>query len=160
MSSKKRRQIARRQNVELQRAQQDLARVDGHTISVSTGVSYSGPLPPPQLLKAFDEVSPGAAQVIIDMAKNQSAHRISMEAQALSADHTRSWWGLGLGFVFSMTCVGVAAWLAMMGREVAAAAIVAAPVLGIAGVFITGAIARSSERKDRMRAMLEHQHRG
>jgi uncharacterized membrane protein len=37
--------------------------------------SFSGPLPPPEVLKRFDEIVPGAAERIIKMAEAQSEQR-------------------------------------------------------------------------------------
>lgn len=44
------------------------------SISVS-----SGPLPPPEVLKAYDEVLKGAAKRIFDMAERQATHRQALE---------------------------------------------------------------------------------
>ena len=42
---------------------------------------YSGPLPPADELKKYNEVSPQAAERIIAMAERQAAHRQKMEFQ-------------------------------------------------------------------------------
>src|SRR5688572_14191133 len=36
---------------------------------------FSGPLPPPELLKEYNEVVPGCAEIIIDQFVEQSKHR-------------------------------------------------------------------------------------
>lgn len=43
--------------------------------------SFAGPIPPPDLLKGYEEVCPGAAQRIISMAEVQSEHRRALEKQ-------------------------------------------------------------------------------
>jgi len=45
--------------------------------------SFSGPLPPPEILRKFDEVVPGAAERIIKMAEDQSIHRKELEKNSL-----------------------------------------------------------------------------
>ena len=47
--------------------------------------SFAGPLPPPELLRGYEEVSPGAAQRIIGMAETQSAHRREIEQRMSNA---------------------------------------------------------------------------
>jgi uncharacterized membrane protein len=41
--------------------------------------SYEGPLPPPDILRAYDELSPGAAKEIISWVKAESQHRRKLE---------------------------------------------------------------------------------
>ena len=39
------------------------------------GSSFSGPIPPPNIIKGYEEILPGSADRIIAMAENQSKHR-------------------------------------------------------------------------------------
>lgn len=43
---------------------------------------FTGPIPPPSLLRGYDEVCPGAASRIIEMAEKQEDHRMKMERTA------------------------------------------------------------------------------
>jgi uncharacterized membrane protein len=47
---------------------------------------FQGPLPPPELLDQYDQVAPGAAKAIIEMAQKQAAHRQQLEIEAQRAD--------------------------------------------------------------------------
>lgn len=47
---------------------------------------HQGPLPPPELLRQYDQLSPGAADRIIAMAEGEAAHRREMERQQLESD--------------------------------------------------------------------------
>jgi len=40
---------------------------------------YQGPITPPELLRQYDEIVPGAADRILEMAEEQSKHRQSCE---------------------------------------------------------------------------------
>jgi uncharacterized membrane protein len=42
-------------------------------------VSFSGPLPPPEVLQNYNQITPGAADRIISMAEKQSQHRQESE---------------------------------------------------------------------------------
>jgi uncharacterized membrane protein len=44
-----------------------------------------GPLPPPQILEGYEQVSPGSAKRIIELTEIQGAHRRLMEERALEA---------------------------------------------------------------------------
>lgn len=50
-------------------------------------VSFSGPIPPPEIIKAYDDTIEGAGRDIIDMAKAEGEHR--REQQRLEAEHRR-----------------------------------------------------------------------
>ncbi len=51
--------------------------------------TFSGPLPPPEILKRFDKVVPCTAERIIKMAEEQSAHRRELEKRVIDSDITR-----------------------------------------------------------------------
>ncbi len=42
-------------------------------------MQYSGPIPPPEMMREFDSIVPGAADRILSMAERQEAHRHSLE---------------------------------------------------------------------------------
>src|ERR1700733_12152413 len=60
--------------------------------------SYSGPIPPPEMLKEYDAIVPGSAGRILDTFHNQSHHRIELENKVINSDISRSNWGLATGF--------------------------------------------------------------
>ena len=45
---------------------------------------FAGPIPPPSMMKQYEETLEGSADRILKMAENQSEHRQSMEKQTLS----------------------------------------------------------------------------
>jgi len=47
--------------------------------STTVEVAFSGPLPPPEILRAYDDAVPGCAARIIAMAEQQGQHRRDME---------------------------------------------------------------------------------
>ncbi|MCK5416664.1 DUF2335 domain-containing protein [Candidatus Parcubacteria bacterium] len=67
---------------------------NNQTAVVHQSVSFSGPLPHPDILRKFDEVCPGTAKIIIEMAKTQSEHRQALEKSVINSDIKKS--GLGL----------------------------------------------------------------
>lgn len=86
-----------------------------------TTTSYSGPVPPPTLLKEYNEIVPGGAERILSMAERQSAHRIDLESTVIKGESRRSWCGLWLGFVVSLAIIGAGLWVALTASPTAGA---------------------------------------
>lgn len=55
---------------------------------------FSGPIPPPNMIKGYEAILPGAADRIITMAEKQSSHRQEMERKIISADSRDSLLGI------------------------------------------------------------------
>lgn len=58
---------------------------------VATATSYSGPIPPPDVLERFNQIIPKGAHRILKMAEKQQAHRHALETKVISSDIKRSW---------------------------------------------------------------------
>src|SRR3989344_8200747 len=108
---------------------------------------FSGPLPPPEALKKFDEVVPGAAERIIKMAEEQSAHRKELEKKVIDSDIARSKWGQVLGFVIAIAGLAVSAIIVVYGNAIAGGIIGVGTLASLVGVFMYGSKTRSEERK-------------
>jgi len=109
--------------------------------------SFSGPLPPPEILRKFDEVVPGAAERIIKMAEDQSIHRKELEKKVIDSDIARSKWGQILGFVIAIAGLAVSAIIVVYGNAIAGGIIGVGTLASLVGVFMYGSKTRSEERK-------------
>ena len=109
--------------------------------------SFSGPLPPPEILRKFDEVVPGAAERIIKMAEDQSIHRKELEKKVIDSDIARSKWGQILGFVIAIAGLAVSAIIVVYGSAIAGGIIGVGTLASLVGVFMYGSKTRSEERK-------------
>ena len=109
--------------------------------------SFSGPLPPPEILRKFDEVVPGAAERIIKMAEDQSIHRKELEKKVIDSDIARSKWGQILGFVIAIAGLVVSAIVVVYGSAIAGGIIGVGTLASLVGVFMYGSKTRSEERK-------------
>jgi len=47
---------------------------------------FSGPIPPPSILEAYEKLAAGSADRLIRMAEEEAVHRRSLESQALDSD--------------------------------------------------------------------------
>lgn len=107
--------------------------------------SYSGPLPPPQVLAAYEDVLPGGARRIFERFEVQSDHRIDIEMRVVdsgNAAQTRAQW---LAFFLLLSLIGLAAYAASLGQSVAAVLIAPSTLTGGASVFIIGKRAQARD---------------
>jgi uncharacterized membrane protein len=85
-------------------------------------------------------------------AESQTAHRLALEKRVIGSDIWRSYIGLGLGFIISMTCVIGGIWLVAQGHDTAGTTVATGSVAALAGVFVYGALTRRSERREKAEA--------
>lgn len=55
-----------------------------------TIAAYSGPVPPPELLRQFEEILPGAARIIFSEFQEQGLHRRRLEDISVRTNNRRS----------------------------------------------------------------------
>jgi uncharacterized membrane protein len=108
--------------------------------------SYSGPLPPAEQIRQYEEVLPGSADRILSMAERQEAHRHELEKLTVKEATNRSWWGLRLGFVLAVIIVLVGAGAIFTGHTPAGLAAILTPTAILAGVFVYGRREQTKER--------------
>lgn len=103
---------------------------------------FSGPIPPPSIIRGYEEILPGAADRIISMAEGQIAHRQAMERQMVMAESRDSLLGVLFAFFLGTGCIIAAVMIVFFVRENGAA--IAGSILGITGVgSITSGFIRS-----------------
>lgn len=119
-------------------------------IAVSTSTSFSGPIPPPNLLREYDEIVPGTAARIVAMAEAQSRHRIDLEKRVVHSDIRKSYYGLVFAFVICIAFLACGTFLVLNGHDVAGATIATSSLVGLAGTFIYGTHARKQERAEKL----------
>jgi uncharacterized membrane protein len=105
----------------------------------------SGPIPPPEILRKYDEIHPGLAERIIKMAEEEAAHRRIMErevtavqARDQTAYRRSELLGQVFGFAIGLAAIGGAALAAVKGAQIAASFIGTAGVTGLVTAFIMG----------------------
>lgn len=83
----------------------------------SVEYSYSGPLPPPEVLRRFEEILPGSAERIFSQFEAQSAHRRSLEAKAVASGVFSQHFGSVSGLLIGLLGVGGGIWLTHDGKS-------------------------------------------
>lgn len=98
-------------------------------LEMSRSITYSGAVPPPEMLREFDKIIPNGADRFMKMAEEQSEHRRKIEQKIVESNVKNE--NLGLVFAFSISIIGLisAAVLAYKGNNVGAG-VFAIPALG------------------------------
>ena len=103
---------------------------------------FSGPLPPPDVLREYETVIPGAADRILSMAENQSAHRQHMERYIAEREYGDSRRGLNLGFIIIATLIIACCLMVLFGEhwtvKLFGSVLGAGGMVGLARVFVLG----------------------
>ena len=83
-----------------------------HTVSAS----YSGPIPPPQFLREYNEIIPGGARATSCNGREANLP-IAGQSKAMNHGIVRSWGGLIAGFIIAMTALGGGIYLVLQGHD-------------------------------------------
>ena len=115
--------------------------------------SWRAPLPPPNALARYNDVLPGAAERILQMAERQQEqdHNAQMEAIGIErtvvvSDARRAYLGLMAGFIISLLVIGGGIYLIATDHEWAGGVPIGINLTGLAGVFVSGSKARRDDR--------------
>ena len=115
------------------------------TTTTTTQAHFSGPIPPPGLLRDYDAISPGLADRLVSMAEGEARHRRELESRIVEAqirdnkirlDETRR--GQLFAFVIVIAAIIGATIAAYSGHEVSAGILGGVPITGVVTTFILG----------------------
>ena len=106
---------------------------------------FSSPIPPPEILKGYNEIIPDGADRILKMVERQSEHRISLENNVIIRQQKQSGAGQIMGFVLSLVLIGASVFLGINGHDVLAATLGGATIVALASVFVIG---QNKQQKD------------
>lgn len=104
-------------------------------ISITTIKSHIGPLPPPDVVRGYDEIYPGAAGQLFRGLEVEQAHRHNFENKALGADIGDSKRKDGISFFTAIGGLIVAGLCIQTGASVIGAILAGAIVLGGAAIW-------------------------
>jgi uncharacterized membrane protein len=112
---------------------------------VSQQYSFSGPLPPPEILEKYNQALPGLGERIICMAEQQARHRQEIEKTVVNSNAFVQKVGPFLGFVVAMTAVVGGIELILRGKDGYGLSAIIGALASLAGVFIYG---KSQQKKE------------
>ena len=146
--NQKKNEISKEHDIEVE----DVQKKKAGSLNVR-GSSFSGPIPPPNIIKGYEEILPGSADRIIAMAENQSKHRQKMEEIKFRSESRDGLLGIIFAFVLGISCIIVAAIIVILVPKSAGA--IFGSLLGITGIgsiiatFITSTHSHSNHDQKR-----------
>ena len=120
-------------------------------VAVIQAVGFSGPLPPPSLLRQYDDIVPGAAERIITMAEQQAAHRQRLERQVVGTDNVKSVLGTAFAFIVALVGLGLSFWAAIDGHPEFGTILGVGTLASLVGTFVYGTNIRHNAIKEKQR---------
>jgi uncharacterized membrane protein len=109
---------------------------------------WQGPIPPASELAAFENVQPGLADRIIQMAEKQADHRIRSESQIIETERSNSAKGLNYGLIIVLAGLCLAAYAFSIGYSWQGVAICGVELGSVAGLFVTREWRKHQESTD------------
>lgn len=118
------------------------------TYQQSTSI-YSGPIPSPEMLDAYNSVMPNGADRIMKMAEAQAEHRMELEKVTVTSQNKQGERGQIFALISVLALVAAGIWAISCGQTGIAITIFGTTVLGMGGVFAYGkyAMRRSLAKK-------------
>lgn len=117
----------------------------GDSSQVSITAHWSGPLPPPSALAAYENALPGSAERILAMAEAELKHAHAQEREQLrsetavtDAEIASERRGVWLGFVLSVLVIGVSTYLIRLGFLGIGVGLISVGLISLVGLFIYG----------------------
>lgn len=103
-----------------------------------TVVSFSGPLPPPEVFAKYEQILRGSADRILKMAENQGSHRQILEKKVINGEQLRANFGLFFGFVIGMTVIVGGLVLIYLEKDWQGFIVLSGGVVSLVGTFVYG----------------------
>lgn len=120
--------------------------------------SYSGPIPPPDIIKDYENILPGSADRIISMAEKQADHRRDIEKIAVKSGSNDSRLGIICGTIVCALVIASGTFVSWITNSpYPAATSVLGGLSSIVGVFIYGTRSNAKERKGKNEAASSEQ---
>lgn len=105
---------------------------------------FRGPIPPPSIIKGYEEVVAGSADRIIKMAEKQAAHRQEMEREMIRIESRDGLLGILFAFFLGIGCIIAAIVMVVIVPQSSGA--IAGALMGITGIgAITSGFIRSAK---------------
>ncbi len=79
--------------------------------------SWKGPIPPPDILKEYNEAVPDGAERILSMAERQSEHRMELESTVVTGELKQSGKGQNYAFIIVILVLIASFYLIYTGHD-------------------------------------------
>lgn len=111
--------------------------------------TFSGPLPPPEILTKYNEAIPNGAERIMAMAERQAAHRQNIELRVVKANTRNQYLGSILGFILCSLAIGGGIYLISTGRNAEGLTSIISALVALVAAFFRGRAGQEKERREK-----------
>jgi uncharacterized membrane protein len=122
--------------------------------SVTMQSSWSGPLPPPEMLARYNQVVPNGAERIFAMVERQSAHRIDIESHVARQQVKQSGRGQMYALFIGVAGLATSAYALYLGSAGASGTIATVSLGSLAVTFVLGKRSEASSRTSKNQPQL------
>jgi len=110
---------------------------------------FSGPIPPPEELEKYENITPGFASRIMSMAENQSSHRQALEKDVVFSNNKKSFRGQTFAFIIGLVTITFGFILLMNDKDTEGYSVMLGTVITLVGVFIYGKKSQKTELNEK-----------
>ncbi|MGX9311971.1 DUF2335 domain-containing protein [Pantoea ananatis] len=110
--------------------------------------SFRGPLPPPAMLREYNEIVENGAERIMAKGEKEQAHRHAVKDKIVDGTLARDTRGQWMAFTITVFVLAIAAIFAWKGNTVFAGTLITIDLIGLASVFLLGRTSISPSEKD------------
>ena len=111
--------------------------------------TFSGPIPPPEVLAGYEQITPGMADRIVRMAEKQSDHRIKQENRMVYRSFNQKLLGQIRGGILAAGILVLVYFLAKDGNIWLAGVLGTTTLLGLGHIFVLGVRANKKTPDDK-----------
>lgn len=121
--------------------------------AILVGISYQrlwqGPLPPPEILKRYNDAFPNGAERIFLEAQKQTNHRLELEKTVIPGELKQSGRGQIFGFIIALAFLIASFILILMGFGIYGTIIGSIDLVALVTVFVLGRKAQQKQLADK-----------
>lgn len=117
-----------------------------HFSSMVNHISFRGPLPPPAMLREYNQIIENAAERIMAQSEREQAHRHALQHQTLAGAISKDRRGQWMAFIITLFILLMAAVFAWRGNTSFAGMLITVDLIGLASVFAIGRIGMSANK--------------
>ena len=100
--------------------------------------TYRSPIPPPDILKGYNDVIPNGAERILAMTEKQAEHRMMMENTVIAREQHQSEKGQNYGLIIALSFLVGSVFLIYTGHDTAGGILGTVDLVALVSAFIYG----------------------
>ncbi len=106
---------------------------------------FSGPMPPPELVREYEAILPGAAQYFFASLERQALHRQQLEQKVIAANISNERRGMWLAFTLAVIAIVCGTLLIHENRDPQGLSLIVGTMVSLCAVFV---YSRSKARRE------------